>query len=60
MGSPWLPADIIDDFMLDMLGDPLAHVYFYSQAYKEELKDGVVAKKEKIEKIGYAAYLESK
>ncbi len=30
------------------------------KAYKEELKDGVVAKKEKIEKIGYAAYLESK
>ncbi|MCR5339053.1 MAG: DEAD/DEAH box helicase family protein, partial [Lachnospiraceae bacterium] len=37
LGSPWLPADIIDDFMLDMLGDPLAHVYFYSHAYKEEL-----------------------
>ena len=30
------------------------------KAYKEELKDGVAAKKEKIEKIGYAAYLEEK
>ena len=30
------------------------------KAYKEELKDSVAAKKEKIEKIGYAAYLEDK
>ena len=30
------------------------------KVYKEELKDGVAAKKEKIEKIGYAAYLEEK
>ena len=27
-------------------------------AYKDELKDGVVAKKEKIENIGYKAYME--
>lgn len=27
------------------------------KAYKEELKDGVVAKKEKLEKIGYQEYL---
>ena len=30
------------------------------KAYKEELKNGVMAKKEKIENIGYAAYMESK
>ena len=30
------------------------------KAYKEELQNGVMAKKEKIENIGYAAYMESK
>ena len=30
------------------------------ESYKEELKSGVMAKKDKIEKIGYEAYLESK
>ncbi len=33
-------------------------VYEKIVAYKDELKDGVVAKKEKIEKIGYKAYME--
>ena len=33
-------------------------VYEKLVAYKDELKDGVVAKKEKIEKIGYKAYME--
>lgn len=30
------------------------------KAYKEELKDGVMAKKEKIEKVGYKKYMEDK
>lgn len=25
LGSPWVPADIIDDFMLHLFGDPLRH-----------------------------------
>ena len=33
-------------------------VYEKIVAYKDELKDGVVEKKEKIEKIGYKAYME--
>ncbi|MBO4477181.1 MAG: 5-(carboxyamino)imidazole ribonucleotide mutase [Lachnospiraceae bacterium] len=33
-------------------------VYEKIVAYKDELKDGVVAKKEKIENIGYKAYME--
>lgn len=30
------------------------------KAYKEELKDGVMAKKEKIEEVGYKKYMEDK
>ncbi|MBR4759939.1 MAG: DEAD/DEAH box helicase family protein [Lachnospiraceae bacterium] len=37
LGSPWLPADIIDEFMLSMLGDPLEHVFFYNEKYREEV-----------------------
>ena len=29
LGSPWVPADIIDDFMEHLFGDPLKNVYFY-------------------------------
>lgn len=27
LGSPWIPADIIDDFMEHLFGDPLDHLY---------------------------------
>lgn len=27
LGSPWVPADIIDEFMVHLFGDPLRHIY---------------------------------
>lgn len=34
LGSPWVPTDIIDDFILHLLGDPLKH---YHNVRKKEL-----------------------
>ena len=35
LGSPWVPADIIDDFILHLFGDPFEHIdYCYN---KEEI-----------------------
>ena len=31
LGSPWVPADIIDDFMLHLFGDPLRHCAYYDR-----------------------------
>ncbi len=31
LGSPWVPADIIDDFMLYLFGDPLKHYIYYDK-----------------------------
>lgn len=28
LGSPWVPPDIIDDFMIHLFGDPLQHHYY--------------------------------
>ena len=28
LGSPWVPADIIDDFIMHLFGDPLQHAYY--------------------------------
>lgn len=36
LGSPWIPADIIDDFMEHLFGDPLDHLY--SNSDKEALR----------------------
>ena len=33
---------------------------FESEGYKEDLKDGVMKKKEKIENVGYKKYMEDK
>lgn len=30
LGSPWVPADIIDDFMEHLFGDPLTYLYSYT------------------------------
>ena len=27
LGSPWVPADIIDDFIIHLFGDPCEHLY---------------------------------
>lgn len=29
LGSPWVPADIIDDFIIHLFGDPLKHCSYY-------------------------------
>ena len=40
LGSPWVPADVIDDFIEHLFGDPLRNVYYYGdrerilEAYK--------------------------
>lgn len=31
LGSPWVPADIIDDFMLHLFGDPLKHYIYHDR-----------------------------
>lgn len=36
LGSPWVPADVIDDFMLHLFGDPLRH---WSSNYKERIME---------------------
>lgn len=39
LGSPWLPADIIDDFIMYLFGNPykyMEHSYYYHQ-HKDEL-----------------------
>ena len=32
LGSPWVPADIIDDFIIHLFGDPCEHLYGYYDA----------------------------
>lgn len=32
LGSPWVPADIIDDFMIYLFGDPLKYFNYYNRA----------------------------
>jgi len=36
LGSPWVPADVIDDFMLHLFGDPLRH---WHSIYKERIME---------------------
>ena len=36
LGSPWVPADVIDDFMLHLFGDPLWH---WHSIYKERIME---------------------
>lgn len=31
LGSPWVPADIIDDFLLHLFGDPLKHYIYHDR-----------------------------
>lgn len=38
LGSPWVPADIIDDFIIHLFGDPLKHYSYYGN--KEEIMEG--------------------
>ncbi len=38
LGSPWVPADIIDDFIIYLFGDPLRHYSYYDN--REELTEG--------------------
>ena len=34
LGSPWIPADIIDDFMIHLFGDPLKNWWEYPLKYE--------------------------
>ena len=38
LGSPWVPADIIDDFIIHLFGDPLKHYCYYGD--REEIMEG--------------------
>ena len=38
LGSPWVPADIIDDFIIYLFGDPLKHYSYYGD--REEITEG--------------------
>ena len=38
LGSPWVPADIIDDFIIYLFGDPLRHYSYYDD--REEITEG--------------------
>ena len=38
LGSPWVPADIIDDFILHLFGDPFKHCY-YNQAVIDRMME---------------------
>ncbi|MBQ7500533.1 MAG: DEAD/DEAH box helicase family protein [Clostridia bacterium] len=38
LGSPWVPADIIDDFIIHMLGDPGDDRYYY-RSYETRIED---------------------
>lgn len=38
LGSPWVPADIIDDFIIYLFGDPLKHYSYYGD--REEIMEG--------------------
>lgn len=38
LGSPWIPADIIDDFIIYLFGDPLRHYSYYDD--REEITEG--------------------
>ncbi len=38
LGSPWVPADIIDDFILHLFGDPFKH-YYYNQAVIDRMME---------------------
>lgn len=37
LGSPWVPTDIIDDFMEYLFGDPLNHLSYYNN--EKEIRD---------------------
>lgn len=39
LGSPWIPTDIIDDFIIYLFGDPLIH-FSYSEAERKWLMEG--------------------
>lgn len=36
LGSPWVPADVIDDFIIYLFGDPVNHNYCYETAVTPE------------------------
>ena len=38
LGSPWVPADIIDDFIIHLLGDPLKRYSYYGD--RDEIIEG--------------------
>ncbi|SCW68767.1 Helicase conserved C-terminal domain-containing protein [Ruminococcaceae bacterium YRB3002] len=40
LGSPWVPADVIDDFIVHLFGeyDP-PHYFYYSRAYIERIRE---------------------
>ncbi len=38
LGSPWVPADIIDDFISHLFGDPLKHYSYYGD--REKIMEG--------------------
>lgn len=38
LGSPWVPADVIDDFMAHLFGDPLRYYYYNKDAMREAYK----------------------
>ncbi|MBO4217080.1 MAG: DEAD/DEAH box helicase family protein [Clostridia bacterium] len=39
LGSPWVPADIIDDFIVHLLGDPIKYLGCYSERDKERITE---------------------
>ncbi len=39
LGSPWIPSDIIDDFMVYLFGDPLKHLRYSSLEEKERMAE---------------------
>ena len=37
LGSPWLPADVIDDFILEVFGDPIPH--YFSNRHRKAIME---------------------
>ena len=46
LGSPWVPPDIIDDFIIYLFGDPLKHYSYYGG--KDEIMEGYKTLHDKI------------
>ncbi len=40
LGSPWVPADIIDEFIIHLFGDPLKDHRYYSNAERDWFMEG--------------------